>query len=264
MRHSFIAYIDESGDDGLKKFRQPGAQGGASTWLGISACLIRYSRELEAVQWRDEISNQLPNKTRRDIHFAHMKHQQKIMATQVLASKKVRAITVLANKTYMDPDIYSEKNRLYFYLTRYLIERLSWLCRDLRPKVPEGNGTLKIVFSRRGGMSYSNFRDYLTLLKSNGFNGTNIHWPVIDIPNIDAQDHSKRAGLQLSDIIASAFTAALEPDVYGNCESRYAETLKPIVYSRNGNFLSYGVKLIPKINQNTLSEEQTKFLELYK
>jgi len=37
----------------------------------------------------------------------------------------------------------------------------------------------------------------------------------------------------------------MEPDNFGNCECRYAETLKRIIYNRNRNYLSYGIKFIP-------------------
>lgn len=264
MSYSFIAYIDESGDDGLRKFREPGGQGGASAWIAISACVIRYSSDLEAVKWRDEISARMPEKKSRAIHFAEMNHNQKVMAAQSLADKPIRALSVVANKKALRDGVYCEKNQLYFYLTRYLIERLSWLCRDLRPQVPEGDGRLKIVFSRRGGMSYLQFTEYLDRLKNTGNDLVRIHWPVIDIPGIEAIDHSRRAGLQLSDIIASSFTAGFEPDRYGNCERRYAEILKPIVYNRSGNYLSYGLKIVPNLNGMELNGQQSATLDLFK
>jgi hypothetical protein len=73
---------------------------------------------------------------------------------------------VIANKPVIPPGIYDEKNHLYFYLCRYLIERISWLCRDMRRNVPEGDGKVKIIFSRRGGMSYDDFRAYLERLRA--------------------------------------------------------------------------------------------------
>lgn len=263
MSHSFIAYIDESGDDGLGNFREPGARGGSTTWLSISACLFRYSYELEAVSWRDEISAKMPEKRSRSIHFASMNHGQKTFAAQCLAKRPIRALSVVSNKKTIPQGIYNQKNQLYFYLTRYLIERLSWLCRDMRPHVPEGNGMVKIVFSRRGGMSYPDFKNYLDRLKSTDDPQIRIHWPVIDIPNIEAKDHSSCAGLQISDVIASAFTAALEPDRYGNCERRYAEILKPIVYNRKGNYLSYGLKIVPSPYEMNLTDQQTAALALF-
>ena len=70
----------------------------------------------------------------------------------------MRATSIIAEKTGIPPGIYTEKNQLYFYLTRFLLERMSWLCRDLRSVVREGDGRVKIIFSRRGGMSYTDFQ----------------------------------------------------------------------------------------------------------
>lgn len=259
MSHSFIAYIDESGDDGLKKFRQPG-QGGATHWLVLSACVYRYTNDLDAVRWRDSIAALMPNKKSRDIHFADIGHTQKVAACQTLAALPLRIISVLSNKTMIPECTYKQKNQLYWYIARYLIERISWLCRDMRPDVPQGNGAVKIIFSKRGSMDYQDFQQYLTILKSQQ---NSIHWPVIDIEAIDAQDHSRRAGLQLADCAASAFSAALEPDRYGNCEMRYAEILKPRVYARKGNYLSYGVKFLPNHEEIALNGQQRKFTDLY-
>ncbi len=57
-------------------------------------------------------------------------------------------------------------------------------------------------------------------------------------------------------------TFGVEPNHYGNCEPRYAEILKPITYERRGNYLSYGVKVVPKrqlpILRNALQEHLRK------
>ena len=247
MAHSYVAYIDESGDDGLGvTFRAPGVQG-ASNWLVISAYIVRQSLDLQCVAWRDEILKGLPNKKTRELHFADLNHGQKLFAAQCVAQKSARAISILSNKTTIASGVYNDKNQLYFYLTRHLIERISWLCRDHRfdSKSKEGNGKVKIIFSRRGGMSYPDFKAYMLRLKADPT--VQIHWPVIDIDEIEAKDHSTRAGLQLADVIASAFGAAVELDNFGNCERRYAETLRPIVYGRYGNYLlrREGASLVP-------------------
>ncbi len=264
MTHSYLAFIDESGDDGLQKFREPGLNGGSSSWLVISACLFRQVHGLDAVAWRDEISAKIPEKKRRSLHFAELNHNQKVVAAQVVASKPIRAMSVLAAKRPIPQGIYKDKNQLYFYMTRYLLERLSWLCRDLRPRVPEGDGRVAITFSRRGGMSYDAFRSYLRRLKNSNDQEVNIHWPVIDIDSVSAKDHSSSASLQLVDAIASSFAAAVEPNPYGNCELRYAEILKPVTYSRNGNYLSYGVKIVPRHEDCGLNTEQARFVDLFK
>lgn len=264
MTHSYLAFIDESGDDGLEKFREPGGRGGSSSWLILSACLFRQVHGLDAVAWRDEISAKMPEKKSRTLHFAELNHNQRVVAAQTIATKPLRAMSVLAAKRPIPKGIYTEKNQLYFYMTRYLIERLSWLCRDLRPRVPEGDGRVAITFSRRGGMSYDAFREYLHRLEASDDQEVKIHWPVIDIDGVDAKDHSSSASLQLVDAIASSFAAAVEPNPYGNCELRYAEILKPITYERKSNFLSYGVKVVPKPDDCGLNDEQKRLIELFK
>jgi len=273
MTHSFVAFIDESGDDGIGNFRESGKGGGSSHWLVVSACLFRRSLDLDAVKWRDEISslvhqcagqkrdvNGTLSKTR-DVHFKKLNHAQRTAACQCLSQKPIRAISILSNKRTAPPGVFTKKNQLYFYTTRYLIERISWLCRDMRPRVPEGDGRVKITFSRRGGMSYDGFRDYLMHLKSSSDSEVNIHWPVIDVDGIEAIDHSRRASLQLADIVASAFACGIEPDMFGNCERRYAEELKRVVYERKGNYLSYGLKLLPKHTDIDLTNDQMKLIE---
>lgn len=262
--HSFIAYIDESGDDGLAKFRAVGGKGGASRWLTISACVVRASNDLEAVTWRDEIRSGICSKqsAKKSIHFADMNHSQKRFAIQSISGKPLRFVAAMSNKTLIPAEKYTEKNTLYFYITRYVIERISWFCRDWRPEVREGNGSVKIVFSRRGGMSYTNFQDYLRNLREN--HSTTVHWPVIDIDAVEAKDHSTRAGLQLADIGASAVAAALEPDVYGNTEGQYLNGLSKNVYNRNGNYMSYGLKFLPKIADIPLSADQVENLNKFR
>ena len=154
MPHSFLAFIDEAGDDGFAKCREPGKNGGSSHWLVLSACIIRKTNSLEATIWRDEILQKI-QKDRRYLHFKDLDHSKRVVAAQCLSEKPVRITSVLASKRFITGDIYKKKNQLYFYMARYLIERVSWLCHDLRSRVPEGNGQVAIIFSRRGGMSYT-------------------------------------------------------------------------------------------------------------
>lgn len=264
MAHTFIAYIDECGDDGLANYRAPNRSGGASHWLTLSATVCRFSRDLETVAWRDAIRNRLPDKRRKKpLHFAELNHQQRVMAVESLRERPFRGLCVIANKPVIPAGIYTQKNQLYFYLCRYLIERISWLCRDMRPSVPEGDGRVKIVFSRRGGMSYEHFRAYLGRLQADTERDIQIHWPVIDVDGIEAKDHSRVAGLQLSDIVASGITAGVECDYYGNCELRFAERLKTAIYNRKGNYLSYGMKFYPWADALKLSDQQQALVKIF-
>lgn len=265
MAHSFIAYIDECGDDGLGNYRVPGKSGGASRWLTLSATVCRMSRDREVISWRDGIRTKLdPKSLAKPLHFVGLRHEQRVMALQALRNKPLRSICVVANKPVIPPGIYTDKNQLYCYLCRYLIERVSWLCKEMRPQVPEGDGRVKIVFSRRGGMSYPDFQDYLSKLQAKDDPAIQIKWSVIDIPGVEAHDHSRVAGLQIADIIASGITAGVEPNNYGNCELRYADIIKPNIYARRGNYLSYGMKFYPWADKIELTDEQAAMVALFK
>ncbi len=262
--HSFIAYIDESGDDGFGNYRIPNQNGGASNFLVLTACVIRHSRRLDAVAWRDEIKSSTKKQNPgRSIHFAELNHGQKRAACGVIQDKPLRFASVIGHKPSLDETNFAEKNQLYFYLSRFLIERVSWLCRDLRRHVPEGDGRVKIVFSRRGGMSYPDFQTYMTLLRDGG-EGNSVHWPIIDIPAIDAKDHSTDAGLQLADCGASATASAFEHDKYGNVESQYLHLIRNNIYARSNNFLSYGLKFHPAHEEIKMDGQQAASLQVFR
>jgi hypothetical protein len=110
-------------------------------------------------------------------------------------------------------------------------------------------------------MSYEDFRAYLLHLK--GDPTVQIHWPAIDIDGIEARDHATLAGLQLADVVASAFACAVEPDKFGNSERRYAEELKRVTYHRGNNYFSYGVKIVPAYADMVLTHDQHRFVELF-
>lgn len=204
-----------------------------------------------------------PQKRAKPLHFMDMTHPQKVMAIQTLCGKPFRSISVIANKPVIPDGIYTQRNQFYQYLCRYLIERISWLCRDTRRQVPEGNGRVKIVFSRKRSMDYDDFQNYMRLLENMDDPDIRIHWPVIDIEGIEAHDHGMRRGLQIADIVTSGITAALEPDFYGNVELRYARLLKPHVYARGKNYISYGAKMVPGPDKLALSPQQQEFLTLF-
>jgi hypothetical protein len=112
MTHSFIAYIDESGDDGLTgKWRVPGQGGGSSHWLTLGAVVWRYSRDLDAVQWAKAIISQLPEQRRsKPLHYKDLIHAQRIMAIRGISGKPLRLSTVIANKPIIPEGTYVERS----------------------------------------------------------------------------------------------------------------------------------------------------------
>ena len=217
---------------------------------------------MDAVDWVKEVIARFPNAHQMKVlHCQNLDHRQRVAAAQVLAEKPFRSLCVSAHKPSLDAAVFTDKNQLYFYLCRYLLERVSWICRDSRRSIKEGDGRVKVVFSRRGKLSYDDFKAYLERLRADP--DVTINWGVLDIDGIEARDHSTRAGLQIADIVATCITAGLEPDIFGNCERRYADILRSRIYRRRGNFLSYGFKLVPNAHQIPMNDEQAALIESF-
>ena len=274
VAHQYNIYLDEAGDDGLTKFRAPGAGGGASHWLTIGACIVSRESDRHMVAWRDEIRNRISSgpAQKRSIHFKELNHAQRRFASQVLAEKPIGIVAALSNKQTLSVlpkerfDVFKRKNQLYSYVTRYVLERASNICKRHALKHGLASCQARVIFSRRGGMNYEEFREYMTLIRegrevipSKGI----IDWDVIDPERIDAKDHGSVAGLQLADVATSAVHHAVEPDGFGNFEQSYAEALRGrFLRGPNGLVLGFGIVPMPGLHKNPpLTGEQLAFFQ---
>jgi hypothetical protein len=138
---------------------------------------------------------------------------------------------------------------LYRYLTRLLVERISWLCRDAR-KPNEGNGLVDLIFSDRASMSYDDIRAYFDLLRQQSQAGgdVNIHWSAINTSSLQAVAHSKLAGLQVADAVATSYFYGIKLSRYGIVDPSYVRMLKRHAYRHDANCFGYGVKFLSKID----------------
>jgi len=245
MPASFYAYIDESGDEGFKFL--PNEQG-SSRWFVLSAVIFRESNKLAPVAVIREIKELLKRDPSRPLHFRDLKHEQRIACVSALAKHSFRTISIVSYKPDIsDPETYqANKNLLYRYLTRLLIERISWICRDSK-KEGEGDGTVKLTFSDRAAMSYKDMRDYIKMLAQH--QGVQIHWPAIRPDEICARQHGQLAALQVADIVASSQFFALHLNPYGFAEPRYAAILKGQVYRHRREWKGYGVKFLSSLDK---------------
>ena len=247
MKPSFVAYIDESGDEGFV-FNQDGS--GSSRWFVISAAVIRQANDLQMVSCLAEVRALLGKPPKYPLHFVDLKHEQRVPYIRRVGALHMRTVSVLIYKPLIaEPEKFqSEKYRLYRYATRLLLERVSWLCRDNR-RTGEGDGFAEIIFSNRSNMSYEEMRDYLRLLlRQAEINPLQVQLDpgVIDPDRIRSIEHSKLAGLQVADAIASGVHFAVKRNRYGEAESGYLTHLKSTLYRHKGGVLGYGLKLWPE------------------
>lgn len=241
MVESFVAYIDESGDEGFK-FNENGS--GSSRWFVISAIVVRKSNDLKLVEGAKQAREQISFQPRQQIHFCKLRHEQRVPVARVIGSLPVRTVNILIHKpSIADPEIFQqEAYSLYRYASRLLLERISWLCRDNRRK-DEGNGRVQLIYSNRSAMSYEDLKAYIAQLqhKPNG-QVVNIDWNVIDANLVRAVNHDQLAGLQLADVVASSMYQAVNPNRYGDTETKYFQLLSKTVYQHKSKCEGYGLK----------------------
>lgn len=160
--------------------------------------------------------------------------------------------------------VFKQKNYLYNYLLRWLLERVSDVCFRVASPHP---CSVRIVFSQRKNSDYQTMRDYLILMRDGREQiqpVRSINWGVIDVDRIAVENHSKWAGLQLADCATSAFFNAIEPNQYGNYEPAYAKMLgSRLIKSKAGHVLNCGLTPVPSMHKSALDTAQTAFFSMF-
>ena len=249
MTASFVAYIDEAGDEGFK-FRTSLAKQSSSDWFVLAAFLTRKKTDAETVKLIDLVRSEFGLPPRKHVHWKKLKHAQKVRYAQMMAGLQARIIGICVHKpTLLEPEKFQERYRLYFYAVRHLLERVSWLARDRHDAAKwGGDGTVDVLFSNRQGMSYEELRDYLRLLGKQKESGQDVRidFDLVPPDAIRTLTPGRSMGLQLADAAAGAFFNGLERDTFGNTEPRYLATLSPLLYRHQGQVHGYGFKALPK------------------
>lgn len=240
---SFRAYIDEAGDEGFNFLPN---EKGSTRWFVLSALVVRRANDLHTLRIIDAARTVLEKDRKYVLHFRHLRHEHRIAYVRCFEGAPFRFVSVFFHKpSTPDPEHFQQqKDSLYRYLTRLLLERVSWLVRDHR-RPAEGDGYCDLVFSNRSAMSYSDLCSYLGLLKKrSGNDNVRIDWSTIDPERVKAVQHDQLAGLQLVDAVASGCYQAVNRNPYGNCEDGYLRLLAPLAYRHQRSAWGYGVKII--------------------
>lgn len=266
MKH-YTAYIDEAGDEGFGKLAAGNSEG-QSRWLCVGACIVTRENDLKLPGWRNEILAKFPKKKTRDLHFRDLKHEQKIVVCQEISKLPLGICVTLSHKITIPgskwESTFKKKGYLYNYLLRWLLERVTEVCRR------DGGGgasTLRLVFSRRANTDYKTMREYFVLMKEKREKMPQVRgidWHLLDIDNIAVENHSKWAGLQIADCVTSAFFLAVEPNTYGNYEHTYAKLLKDrLIKTWNGHSLDCGIVPVPSWAKCQTDAQQEEFFRSF-
>jgi hypothetical protein len=241
MAHSFVAYIDESGDEGFT-FLEDGS--GSSRWLVLSALVMRKENDHLVVETAKKARELLRKPPKHPLHFRHLKHEQRVVLARMIGQMPSRTVSVLIYKPSIpEPELFQQESySLYRYASRLLLERVSWLCRDSH-RIGQGNGQVALIYSNRSAMSYDDLREYLQQLKaSSERKDIRIDWSIIDPAHVKAVNHDQLAGLQLADAVATSIFYGVTPNIYGDIEDRYLRLITPTIYRHEQRIDGYGLK----------------------
>ncbi|WP_215263409.1 DUF3800 domain-containing protein [Epibacterium ulvae] len=269
--YKYILYIDEAGDDGLTKVR-PIDPNGASEWLLLSGYLIRAEHEKSCRLWLDNISADIQSQSN-VIHFRKLSPTKGTRAAELLAKYPARAFIIASNKKNMRGHENERaaqaggKQWFYNWLVRILLERVTEFCLQDCSEMPTEDDKIKVLFSKRGGHSYGQTKAYLEWLRLQSnpvLNKRKIDFRFLSYKLVDYVPHYQEAGLQCSDIVASAFFRALNTEnKRRNIDS--AKRLSPIMARNAFNEISdFGLVLQPTNPKDlTLSKEQAEIFLHY-
>lgn len=243
MSATFTCYIDESGDPGFT-FRPLGERG-SSRWMFVGALVIKTPRIpqliLDVEGWRGELGMA----KHQDFHFHRFTHERRIATLQRIAKLHARFVVVGLNKERLPKmSARSATDQVYLYASRFILERISWLCRDENPLNPSAD----VIFSARGGLNIPRVQNYLSLIKAGD---NSIEWACIDPSRLDVQPNECVTGLQLADSIVSGTRWGIQADDFGNVETRYIYEMRRKYYrylraDGTRELVNYGLKLYPE------------------
>ncbi|WP_334130055.1 DUF3800 domain-containing protein [Sneathiella sp.] len=274
--YKYVAYIDEAGDDGLKVIR-PMDQSGSSEWLILSAVVVRAEREQEVKGWVKSIQDELWNYHSKTIHFAKLNQNKKLFVCDALSKLGARYFVVCSNKKnmlrYENPRASKipSTNWFYCWLTRILLERVTHFVHWHSIKETGTPQKVKIEYSSRGGLSYSQMSAYYDWIRYQGDNtflkAGKIYWEVLKYELLKVYAAEERAGLQLADVVASSFFKACDIYNTGACDPRFAMLLAPKIArfkdQAREKAAGYGVKLMPNLRTANLDPTQEEVFRYY-
>ena len=271
--YKYVAYIDEAGDTGLRKVRPIDADG-SSEWFTIAAVVIRAENEPEVIEWVREARALVRAHQRRDLHFRDLSLHRRRQVCELVAQKPLRAFVVASNKKnmrrYRNPNAEKIRSQDFFYnwCNRLLLERVTDFACRRSEREGDPNQRVRFEFSERGGFSYGQMLAYHEYMRRKGNNlyktKNEISWAAMDSELVHRYPHSQRAGLQLADVVASAFYQAADALGPGKWDTAPAELLLPRMATKRGVIAEYGVSLQPTPpSKGKLTAEQQKVFRHY-
>lgn len=264
MTPRFHVYVDEAGDPGVKP--KTAEVPHWSDWFVIGAAVVSDAKNRDVVDWIYDMQEAVRHRGEAGLHYRNLSDPNRERVCRMLARKHVRLFVVASHKDSMrrhyNPRLGRANDReFYNWCLRLLLERVTEWCyrRCLAEQVEIGPA--RIVFSERGGHNYKGLRDYLKRLEAQTLTGKlvlkarGIAPGIISNELCEVRPHAAVAGLQLADIVASAFFQAAN-SMSPRHSLEPAKILKPRL-ARAGNSREpndFGLLRLPFSHQGAIPE----------
>jgi hypothetical protein len=228
----YTFYIDEAGDEGIES--------GGTRWFIIGGILVRREHDLAVSRTVNEVKDAIRQREpRQPLHWSDLKrsHQKRLYLVERFAKDPIRLVVAAIHKPSLaNKPRHPDKQWLYNFVTKHLLERVSWLVRD----ETEEKSKVDLVFENRSNLSYESLCNYVeTVIKPD----PEVCDAVLGNITLRAKDQSKN--LQIADACVGACFAALEPNEFGMTDDSYVQRLRPVFYRQGGSLMGYGLKLLP-------------------
>jgi hypothetical protein len=281
MSSKFLLFIDEAGEEGIKKVR-PIDEGGSSEYFVMAGIIISTLRHDELKNFMLSLKVKLGINKDVPIHFRDLDESQIGIILENLRNFKFGIAACVSNKRNMrgykierieeiDYEIKNNrkvpKKNSYFYnhTFRYVLESVSEECAHWSGKHYKDFSPIKIILSEKE-MSYPQMRAYIAKLsmerrdKSYFNNKNQIDFRVVDYKMIEPLKAKNEFGLQLADCVASMIYKAIDEDNFGVVKPSYMEALAPKFIKSKGYVKGFGFKLLPYPFSAPLSDNQKRSL----
>ena len=243
----------------------------------LSAVVVRAENESKVAGWVEAIKAEFRNHQRSNIHFAGLNPAKRLKACEMMAELDARYFVVASNKKNMEgyTNPFAGKipssNWFYCWMTRLLLERVTKFVYDRSIKEHGAPKLLRIEYSARGGLSYSQmsaYYEWMRLKKHNPYlPWGKLYWDVMNSDQLHVYPHLDREGLQLADVVASAFFKACDKHDTGACDPTFAKALRNRMAREpnkvRGQISGFGVKLMPSMRTAKLDLDQAAIFKYY-
>lgn len=250
----FVAFVDESGCDGFE------FSNGSTEFLVIAAIVMRRSNlsQLEdAIGAARAEAQKPPGWAFKTFKKLKSSESQRWLLAKHFSSIRCRGVAVAIHKRGLQAASWQENQEdIYFHASKFLVERISWACRDTHSAQRESDPLCEILFSKQGKIRYENFQAYIAKLRESRQYNCRAEWLHIDESRIMAESHSDSDYRHLiADHFASAIGCALEAKMYGIFDDRYARIWAQKIYDYNGKKLGNGLKFWPESGIDYLNQD---------